>query len=143
MRLWSIHPKYLDRKGLVALWREGFLAQKVLKGETRGYRGHPQLHRFKLQKNPITAIGRYLTIIHEESINRGYNFNQGKIDKSNSRTKIEVTSGQIDYERCHLLVKLQSRDPALFLKVRMVKKLDVHPIFRVVTGKIADWEVPK
>ena len=30
MRLWSIHPKYLDRQGLLAVWREGLLAQKVL-----------------------------------------------------------------------------------------------------------------
>jgi len=30
MRLWSLHPRYLDAKGLVALWREGLLAQKVL-----------------------------------------------------------------------------------------------------------------
>lgn len=37
MRLWSIHPKYLDAKGLVALWREALLAQKVLKGETTGW----------------------------------------------------------------------------------------------------------
>ncbi|WP_368086417.1 pyrimidine dimer DNA glycosylase/endonuclease V [Nitrosomonas sp. Nm34] len=26
MRLWSIHPKYLDAKGLLALWREGLQA---------------------------------------------------------------------------------------------------------------------
>jgi len=34
MRLWSIHPKYLDRQGLLAVWRESLLAQSVLiKGE--------------------------------------------------------------------------------------------------------------
>ena len=37
MRLWSIHPKYLDCKGLVALWREALLAKKVLRGKTRKY----------------------------------------------------------------------------------------------------------
>jgi len=31
MRLWTIHPKYLDRQGLLALWREALLAQKVLR----------------------------------------------------------------------------------------------------------------
>ncbi|WP_223209021.1 pyrimidine dimer DNA glycosylase/endonuclease V [Pyrococcus furiosus] len=39
--LWSLHPKYLDSKGLVALWREGLLAKKVLEGKTRSYRNHP------------------------------------------------------------------------------------------------------
>ena len=38
MRLWSIHPKYLGTKGLVALWREALLAQKVLQGNTKGYK---------------------------------------------------------------------------------------------------------
>ena len=43
MRLWSIHPRYLDSMGLVALWREALLAQAVLRGETKGYKFHPQL----------------------------------------------------------------------------------------------------
>ena len=47
MRLWSVHPKYLDSKGLVALWREALLAKQVLEGGTKGYRNHPQLDRFK------------------------------------------------------------------------------------------------
>ncbi len=38
MRLWSIHPKYLDVKGFVGLWREALLAQRVLRGETNVYR---------------------------------------------------------------------------------------------------------
>ena len=29
MRLWSLHPRYLDRQGLTALWREGLLARAV------------------------------------------------------------------------------------------------------------------
>ena len=41
MRLWTLHPQYLDPRGLVALWREALLAQKVLLGRTRGYRAHP------------------------------------------------------------------------------------------------------
>jgi hypothetical protein len=31
MRIWSLHPKYLDSKGLVALWRESLLAKNVLR----------------------------------------------------------------------------------------------------------------
>ena len=45
MRLWSIHPKYLDPAGLTACWREGLLAREVLCGRTSGYRNHPQLAR--------------------------------------------------------------------------------------------------
>jgi len=52
MRLWSLHPRYLDAKGLNALWREGLLARKVLENETRGYQKHPQLERFRSQPDP-------------------------------------------------------------------------------------------
>ena len=37
MRLWTIHPRYLDSRGLVALWRESLLARAVLRSQTRGY----------------------------------------------------------------------------------------------------------
>jgi hypothetical protein len=56
MRLWSLHPRYLDAKGLVALWREGLLAQKVLAGLTKGYRHHPQLTRFYMRKVRLRRI---------------------------------------------------------------------------------------
>ena len=143
MRLWSIHPKYLDTKGLLAVWREGLLAQKVLKGETRGYINHPQLNRFKSQSDPIAAIGRYLYYIHRESLNRGYHFQQGKIDRITSRRKMIVSSGQVDYERQHLLTKLRTRDHVRFATIQKIKELDVHPIFRVVKGETAEWEVMK
>ena len=32
MRLWTLHPQYLDAQGLTALWRESLLARKVLQG---------------------------------------------------------------------------------------------------------------
>lgn len=143
MRLWSIHPKYLDTKGLVALWREALLAQKVLKGETQGYRNHPQLDRFKIKRDPIAAIGKYLYHIHKESLQRGYSFNLDKIENTKSRIKMNVNTGQLEFERRHLLSKLKSRDQKLYLKVRVIKELDTHPFFRAVTGKIENWEITK
>ena len=100
MRLWSIHPKYIDAKGLVALWREALLAKEVIYGKTKGYRNHPQLIRFYSTKNPKASINVYLIYIFEESKNRGYNFNVNKIDKieSNLEEKIPVTRGQVEYE---------------------------------------------
>ena len=80
MRLWSlIHPKYLDSKGLVALWREGLLAKKVLKGETKGYKNHPQLLRFKNSNDRSRHDNNYLLNVYKESKSRGYNFNKSKI----------------------------------------------------------------
>ena len=63
MRIWTLHPKYLDPQGLVALWREALLARAVLRGETRGYRHHPQLQRFQAQAAPRSAINAYLTSV--------------------------------------------------------------------------------
>jgi hypothetical protein len=61
MRLWSLHPKYLDRAGLLAVWREGLLAQQVLMGNTKGYKNHPQLNRFKEQGDKVLLfISAYL-----------------------------------------------------------------------------------
>ena len=74
MRLWSIHPSLLDRVGLVALWREALLAQKVLLGATKGYRHHPQLDRFRQSSNPIRAIASYLWSVADEAQERGYRF---------------------------------------------------------------------
>ena len=67
MRLWSLHPGYLDSQGLVALWREALLAQKVLAGKTRGYKNHPQLERFKAHPHPPQAIAAYLVSVWEEA----------------------------------------------------------------------------
>jgi hypothetical protein len=50
MRLWTLHPQYLDAPSLVALWRKAPLAKKVLQNKTKGYKNHPQLIRFNEQE---------------------------------------------------------------------------------------------
>lgn len=141
MRLWSIHPSYLDAKGLVALWREGLLAQKVLKGETKGYMYHPQLHRFKELPYPVAAIRKYLHYVYQEALTRNYNFDQSKIGVSRSKVRIDVSTGQIAYEAEHLLRKLETRDPDRYAKFVMCDRFQAHPIFNVIDGSIVDWEI--
>lgn len=140
MRLWSLHPKYLDPQGLVALWREALLAQAVLCGETRGYRNHPQLERFKNQPEPLAAISQYLEGIHTEAKTRGYAFDASKIKWAGKTVSLAVTSGQIAYEWSHLLAKLQMRNPALHLKWREMAIPEAHAIFTVYAGGIETWE---
>lgn len=60
MRICSLHPKYSDAKGLVALWREALPAKHVLEGKTTGYKKHPQLIRFKECESSIDLINSYL-----------------------------------------------------------------------------------
>ena len=141
MRLWSIHPNYLDTKGLVALWREGLLAQNVLRGNTKGYKNHPQLTRFKNTNNPIGAIASYLRYVADEADSRGYNFNRTKIVNRRIRNAILVKSGQVDYEFKHLLAKLKERAPDLYMQLKTTRKIKVHPIFRKVKGDVEEWEI--
>jgi len=145
MRLWSIHPRYLDRVGLVALWREGILAQKVLEGRTRGYVNHPQLIRFKNSPNPLLTIGTYLYHVYLEGLRRGYEFDSHKIKVyDNSLTSIiPITTNQVKYEFKLLLYKLTHREPKLAQKLRDVKEIQVNPVFYVIEGPIAEWEKPK
>ena len=140
MRLWSIHPKYLDAKGLVALWREGLLAQKVLLNLTKGYTNHPQLKRFKETVSPLESITAYLLGIIAESDKRGYSFDKCKIHKKHVRAVITVTLGQVSYEFDHLLAKLEIRDPGLYQKLLQVKEINAHPLFKIVDGPVESWE---
>src|SRR6185436_9900040 len=113
MRLWSVHPKYLDSRGLVALWREGLLAQAVLRGRTEGYRNHPQLQRFREQDSPVGAIADYLRCVHAEAGRRGYSFAEQKVSRARATGVIPVTRGQLRYEWKHLMAKLATRNPEL------------------------------
>ncbi len=141
MRLWSLHPKYLDARGLVALWREALLAQAVLRGETRGYTHHPQLTRFREASSPLEAIAFYLQEIHAEATRRGYHFDESKIGQYDTVDQIVVTRGQIDYEWTHLKEKLSLRDPARFVQLQYLPQPQPHPLFCIVAGPIAEWEV--
>lgn len=141
MRLWSVHPRYLDARGLVALWREGLLAQKVLQGKTLGYKSHPQLIRFKNTDNPVGAVARYLRSVVGEADNRGYNFNVKKIADENLKRKIPVTKGQLEYEFRHLLSKLKERSPELHIRLKKIEIIEHHPLFRKVEGDVEAWEI--
>lgn len=140
MRLWSLHPKYLDARGLVALWRETLLAKAVLQGKTRGYRHHPQLARFKAHGSPRLAINAYLAAIHAEATARGYAFDAAKAGPRRPVACMAVTTGQLRHEWRHLLRKLAVRSPATYRKWLHTRKPAPHPLFRRRPGPIAAWE---
>lgn len=140
MRLWTIHPQYLDAKGLVALWREGLLAQKVLQGGTKGYRHHPQLRRFLAQANPVATLARFLEAVLEESRSRGYSFDGTKVSRPRFQGHLRETRGQLEYEWNHLLGKLKVRDPERHKQYKRIVVPKPHPLFRLVVGGIREWE---
>lgn len=140
MRLWSVHPKYLDPQGLVALWREALLARAVLRGRTRGYRHHPQLSRFHRVGSPCRAISVYLGALHAEAASRGYAFDRSKVGRLAPAPRIAVTRGQLAYEWEHLLRKLASRNPGHHRTLRSVRIPQSHPAFDVTLGGVEPWE---
>lgn len=143
MRLWSLHPKYLDPTGLVALWREALLAQKVLAGKTRGYQAHPQLARFRAQTAPLSAIGAYLFAVADEALMRGYAFDRTKIVAARSHPPIVVTTGQVNYEWRHLMDKLARRNPTYCQRWQGAHLPQCHPLFALCEGPLEAWERPK
>jgi hypothetical protein len=140
MRLWSVHPRYLDPQGLVALWREALLARAVLRGATKGYRHHPQLERFRSHASPRYAISAYLSAVHTEASSRGYAFDRTKFGPVRSIAAIAVTRGQLEYEWEHLLRKLAVRSPAHYRHWRSLRSPECHPLFRCRPGSIESWE---
>jgi Pyrimidine dimer DNA glycosylase len=192
MRIWSLHPRYLDRQGLTAGWREGLLAQKVLTGTTKGYRNHPQLRRFRAPGDgaavdvdpavdapvdppvgtgsgahvapapglspgrhapgrtvdvvpaPVAgpAISTYLHGLVDEAARRGYRFDRslvlGPVDPG---LTLEVTDRQLAYEWEHLRAKLAVRSPDVHALWVDLATPDPHPLFRVVPGPVAEWEI--
>ena len=140
MRLWTLHPKYLDARGLVALWREGLLARAVLRGATKGYRHHPQLQRFRAHASPRSAINSYLRAVANEAERRGYAFDRRKLGRGRSDIVLSATHGQLAYEWKHLLRKLRMRSPGLYTQWRKEPSPEPHPVFHVVRGAVEPWE---
>lgn len=141
MRLWTVHPRYLDTKGLLAVWREGLLAQKVLLNQTMGYRNHPQLKRFTASSDPVAAIGSYLQEIQREAVQRGFQFNENKIIRAAFPEQILCTRGQLLYEWQHLQKKLKLRDTKRYQEMGHVSEPEPHPLFQIIEGDVEEWEV--
>jgi len=140
MRLWTLHPRYLDRVGLVALWREALLAKAVLCGRTVGYRNHPQLDRFRSAPSPKAAIGSYLKAIWMEATSRGYSFDVRKVPPTAPAARIPVSRGQVHYELGLLMLKLRTRDPLAFRRLVALRRPHAHPLFHITPGPVEPWE---
>ncbi|HWK19517.1 MAG TPA: pyrimidine dimer DNA glycosylase/endonuclease V [Microbacteriaceae bacterium] len=138
MRIWSMHPRQLDRVALVACWRESLLAQAVLAGRTRGYKHHPQLDRFRAQDEPGERIGAYLVGLADEADRRGYRFDRSRIDRPSPPLPVmPLTQVELDAEWHHLLGKLEGRSPDDWERWRIAAP-EPHPLFRLEAPHRAD-----
>ena len=141
MRLWTLHPRYLDAIGLVSVWRKALLARQVLRGKTTAYRTHPQLERFRAHASPISAINAYLRAVFDEAAERGYSFDRTKLGPVRNAhllaRSIPTTSGQVAFEWKHLASKLKERGTE---HAKRPSRVAPHPLFRVKKGGVESWE---
>lgn len=164
MRLWTIHPTFLDNEGLHGLWREGLLAQKIIEDPTHGRSNNPQIARFRNHVSPISILGAYLWTVGHEGMERGFKYNVARIEDppmlgsimvpkgSSGDPRIPVTEEQIRFEFDHLFSKLEERDPVSLEKIlnysvqSTIKYREdfrlkaINPAFRIVVGPIESWE---
>lgn len=142
MRLWTIHPSYLDEQGLKALWREGLMAKKSLSGITRVNRNHPQLNRFQNNSQPLKAINCYLNLVWIEANSRGYVFDNKNIPpiKVEDVEPIVVTNGQVHHEFNLLKKTFKKTSIDSFEKIKDVEKINVFSIFKQTPGSVEPWE---
>ncbi|MCC7574324.1 pyrimidine dimer DNA glycosylase/endonuclease V [Candidatus Woesearchaeota archaeon] len=151
MRIWSVHPRFLDSKGLVACWRETLLAKHVLEGKTKGYKNHPQLIRFKNCDYSLGVINSYLYYLFLESERRGFNFDISKFERvcKDYSGLIFLNRDQLLFEFEHLYKKILFRSPSeLSFSLEELEKLSLldlqsfsHPLFVLIEGRVESWEI--
>lgn len=137
MRIWSIHPKYLDTKRLTAQWREALLCKNVIEGKTKGYVNHPQFIRIKNHNKPIEFINAYLLTIWEEANKRLFKYDKSKIDMDKAilfKNKMEVSDKQLEYEYYHMMLKSGKIEHIL------INEIESNPLFNIIEGDIMIYE---
>lgn len=130
MSLWSLHPKYFDKQGLMSLWREGLAVQKMLAEDASLQKPVPMFEEFKKSSNPIKAIGSYLSMVASEGARQGYKLNHERILCPNFDAEfIEIKPEQIIFEMDFLKSKLKQRDVKKYYETAQASSIDVNPVF--------------
>ena len=143
MRLWSLHPRYLDPKGLVALWREALArpgrAPGAIPGDIATIPSCSDSARSPLRvaASPSTFGPCTRNRSSEATASTG-----ARLCTGGTVARVDVTRGQLDFEWRHLLAKLEKRNPPVLEALQNTGDPAPHPLFRVVPGAIEEWERP-
>ena len=85
-------------------------------------------------------MAAYLKAVHAEAVERSFNFNAAKIGRQKLRGEIKETRGQLLYEWRHLKRKLKTREPKRLRELVAVKIPAPHPLFKIIPGRVCEWE---
>jgi len=47
----------------------------------------------------------------------------------------------MEFEKKHLLTKLSIRDKEKYDRLKSLKQIDQHPMFKIIKGDIEKWEI--
>ena len=93
---------------------------------------------------PKVALKVYLYQVALFAYSRGYNFDFYKLkplkEIHNASVSIPVTKGQVEFEVEHLHRKMKSRSQANFSKRISAQRIQLNPIFYLISGGIEKWE---
>jgi hypothetical protein len=139
MCLWSLHPEYQDPRGLVALWREALWCRRFseVKGAVMSPPSIGSFSGFGVARRPLP---RYLYVVYAEAERRGYHFDVQRIPSEGHVDCVEVTHGQLAYEREYLKQSC-NRSPSWLTSIESASIPKPHPLFCIVSGTVAEWEV--
>lgn len=150
MRIWSFHPKYLDKQGLSRAINEGIAGNKALRKTGEGYppswEKHSQLERFKTTAIPGIYSQLYLDRLFMIKYNSWMlETNQEPFfdDIENPYPKLKVTIGQLKYEWQRYLKKISKRSPKLYEELKSIELPEPHPLFNIIDGDVESWEKVK
>lgn len=133
MKLWSIHPKYLDKDTLFSCWEEALKVKTII--ENRSRESNLQVSKFKQCDNPLAQINTYLYYLLQEALKRGYKLDSSKISFGLTifSKKIVIPRIQADFEFNILLKTMKSKNQKQNRRFKSLKNIEPHPLFKVTS----------
>lgn len=148
MRLWSIHPKYLDNRSLMVFWNDAILAKSSILGKIDFH--SPHFQRFKYIDNKEHVLNVYMKEIFLEGSKRNLNFDKNQIEDIFllpllTSDLIDLTYGQLKFEFELLVDKFKStnNNEALeFLMNSYIKDDQIESlVFHLTDGPMESWDI--
>lgn len=133
MRIWKVHPKYLDQKGLSGQWFEAIIAKNSLISKDGYWYNNPQMDIFKNSEDPIDAVNSYLEEVWVEGIRRGYKFKSEYFDDYCPLVTIPITHEDLYSDMNLLGDRVHKRDIDWYNDIWMTgMRVVPHPLFKVI-----------
>jgi len=134
VRLWTIHPRYLDDEALREAWRDGLNLRRALKIGSKAAEPCPDAAPWIAEsRQPVRALDLYLHAIHGEARRRGRSFDASKLGPVDTKTKIPIPSSWVSADWRDLRAIVAKRSPGFFPRIESVQRPHCHPAFRRVS----------